>query len=297
MQLDPIVATVDRRFGRAFRAHVLMTARAFVAAAVVLLLPVANAGLVPESDLWPAWDASDETNARTIDHEPWQRLLDRYLDARHPSGINRFDYAGVSLEDKAALEAYVDALQATDPRDYSRTEQRAYWINLYNAATVALIVDHYPVESIRKIHGGLFRFGPWNEPLLTVAGESMSLNDIEHRILRPIWSDPRIHYAVNCASLGCPNLAARAYTKINTDELLDAGARAYVNHPRGATFERNRLRVSSIYDWYQVDFGDSDAGVIAHLSRYAKPELAARLARYDGKLRYDYDYDWELNQP
>jgi hypothetical protein len=89
--------------------------------------------------------------------------------------------------------------------------------------------------------------------------------------------------------------SARAYTVTNTDELLDAGARAYINHPRGATFERNRLRVSSIYDWYQVDFGDSDAGVIAHLSRYAKPEFAARLAGYDGKPRYDYD--WELNEP
>ncbi|MBT8443121.1 MAG: hypothetical protein KJO13_00155, partial [Gammaproteobacteria bacterium] len=78
-------------------------------------------------------------------------------------------------------------------------------------------------------------------------------------------------------------------------ELLDAGARAYVNHPRGARFERDRLRVSSIYDWYQVDFGDSAAGVIEHLARYAQPELAERLAAYDGKLRYDYD--WELNRP
>ncbi|NND37831.1 MAG: DUF547 domain-containing protein [Gammaproteobacteria bacterium] len=273
----------------------LISIRALVAAALVLLAPVANAALIPESDLWPAWDASDETSVRTIDHSPWQRLLDRYLDARHSSGVNRFDYAGVTAGDKAALEAYVDSLQATDPRGYSRAEQRAYWINLYNAATVALVVDNYPVKSIRKIYGGLFGLGPWNEPLLTVAGESMSLNDIEHRILRPIWSDPRIHYAVNCASIGCPNLAARAYTAINTEELLDAGARAYVNHPRGARFERDRLRVSSIYDWYQVDFGDSAAGVIEHLARYAQPELAERLAAYDGKLRYDYD--WELNRP
>jgi hypothetical protein len=269
--------------------------RALAATLLIGLASAAEAALVPESDLWPIWDASDETNERMIDHTSWQRILDRYLDANHPSGISRFDYAGVSPDDKAALEAYLDALQATDPRDYNRAEQRAYWINLYNAGTVALIIDNYPVKSIRKIYGGLFGLGPWNEPLLTVAGEALSLNDIEHRILRPIWSDPRIHYAVNCASVGCPNLAARAYTATNTEGLLDAGARAYVNHPRGAEFESGRLRVSSIYDWYQVDFGDSAAGVIAHLARYAEPEFAERLAQYDGKLRFGYD--WNLNQP
>ena len=273
----------------------MMFKRILGAALLLSIVATANAGLVPESELWPIWDASDDANDRTIDHAPWQRLLDQYLDADHPSGVNRFDYAGVSPDDKSALDAYIEALQSIDPRQFRRAEQQAYWINLYNAATVALIIDNYPVKSIRKIYGGLFGLGPWNEKLLDIAGESLSLNDIEHRILRPIWDDPRVHYAVNCASIGCPNLAARAYTADNTDSLLDAGARAYVNHPRGASFDRERLRVSSIYDWYQVDFGDSEAGVIEHLMRYAAPELAGRLGSYRGKLRYGYD--WDLNQP
>ncbi len=259
-------------------------------------ISTANAALfVPDSEPWSLWAVSDESNAQTIDHSAWQTLLDRYLDAAHPSGINRFDYAAVSAADRATLNSYLVALQAIDPRRYRRAEQRAYWINLYNATTVALIIEHYPVKTIRKVKGGLFGLGPWNESLLEVAGVALTLNDIEHRILRPIWVDRRIHYAVSCASLGCPNLAAQVYTPANTDALLEAGARAYINHPRGAAFHGGNLQVSSIYKWYQVDFGDSPEAVVAHLRQYAAPPLAGQLATWNGKLRYDYD--WNLNAP
>lgn len=255
----------------------------------------ATAALVPKPDLWPVWQASDEDNAATIFHGDWQTLLDRYLDSDDPSGVWRFDYANVSAADRALLDNYLSALQALDPRTYSRAEQFAYWVNLYNARTVALILEYYPVRSIRKIEGGLFDLGPWNEPLLNIAGMTLTLNDIEHRILRPQWQDPRIHYAVNCASIGCPNLAPQAFTGANSEALLEAGARAFVNHPRGAGFERDRLILSSIYKWFRVDFGDSEAGVIAHLAQYAEPELKRRLTEHDGRIRYDYD--WNLNAP
>ncbi len=264
--------------------------------AQVVGMGAAHAALfVPDAQLWSIWEASDETNMQAIDHAPWQATLDKYLDSNHSSGINRFKYAAVSAADRAALDAYLVELQAIDPRGYRRVEQRAYWINLYNAATVALIIDHFPVKSIRKIYGGLLGLGPWNKSLLTVAGESLTLNDIEHRILRPIWTDPRIHYAVSCASLGCPNLAARAYTGDNTDALFEAGARAYINHLRGAEFRNGKLQVSTIYKWFKVDFGNSKEGVIAHLQNYAEPPLASRLATWDGRLRYDYN--WDLNAP
>lgn len=282
---------------RVFRADPVSNQLGIMRALFPLLLLItsgARAGLVPESDLWPIWDQGNENNPTIVDHSSWQAILNQYLDSDHSSGINRFDYAGIAPDDKAALDDYVNMLQAIDPRGYPRSEQLAYWINLYNAATVALVIDNYPVKSIRKIYGGLLGLGPWNEQLLTVAGESLTLNDIEHRILRPIWNDPRIHYAVNCASLGCPNLAANAYTAANVDILLDKGARAYINHPRGAKYQDGKLYVSSIFKWYRVDFGDSEAGVIAHLRRYAMPDFGARLATYDGKLRYDYD--WELNE-
>ena len=199
------------------------------------------------------------------------------------------------MTDRVALSRYTATLAALPIDDYSRAEQMAYWINLYNALTVQVVLTHYPVDSIRDIDvsPGLFSDGPWDRPLLTVAGEDLTLNDIEHRILRPIWRDPRIHYAVNCASVGCPNLQPVPYTGSNLEALLEGAARAYVNSPRGVRVGRYGLIVSSIYVWFQDDFGTRDDDVIDHLARYAEPELAAELRRV-GKLA-DHSYDWSLN--
>ena len=112
-----------------------------------------------------------------------------------------------------------------------------YWINLYNAFTVHLILEHYPQDSIVDIRYGFFDFGPWDEKLLQIEDEEVSLNDIEHRILRPIWKDPRLHYALNCASLGCPNLQPESFYPGNVESLLNSRARDYINHPRGLRFE------------------------------------------------------------
>ena len=248
---------------------------------------------VPKSELWPIWDASDETSTATISHEQWQGILDRNLRTDDPSGINLFNYAGISDEDSQQLDEYITSLTDIDPRDYPRDEQMAYWINLYNAVTVDLVLDFYPVKSIRKIHGGLLGLGPWNEDAVQVAGETLTLNDIEHRILRPIWKDPRIHYAVNCASLGCPNLSATSFTATNKEELLDQAAADYVNHPRGVAFVKGRLRLSSIYDWYGVDFGADETERLAHLQQYATRDLAEALMNYSGRIKYDYE--WDLN--
>ena len=205
-------------------------------------------------------------------------------------------YDAVSDADKKRLDDYLSSLSAIPISRYSRDEQRAYWINLYNALTVDVVLEHYPVESIRdiSISPGLFSVGPWGKKLISVEGEQLSLDDIEHRILRPIWKDPRIHYAVNCASLGCPSLMPQAFTASNSEELLNRGAMDFINSEHGARFdEGERLTVSSIFDWYQDDFGGNEAGVIAHLRSYARPPLAAKLAAVDEV--YDYDYDWRLN--
>lgn len=257
---------------------------------------MAHANQAPE--LIPFWNASDETSTATIDHSAWQALLDTHL-AEHPSGVNRFDYAGLKAAptDLAKLNAYLDRLQAIDPRTYSRAEQKPYWINFYNALTVKVVTDAYPVETIRSIHEGWIPLtGPWGDVHAEVAGQELTLDNIEHGILRPIWKDPRIHYAVNCASIGCPNLATTAYTATNTDALLDTGAREYVNHPRGVDIVDEEFMVlSSIYDWWILDFGNSEDGVMAHLIQYAKPDLAEQLQDFAGAI--DYEYDWDLNQP
>lgn len=246
----------------------------------------------PKADLWERWTVHDPSATATIDHSPWGRFLKTYVLA-FPDGVNRLAYARVSETDRKRLDRYIDELLALPISAYSRHEQRAYWINLYNALTVQLILDHYPVNSIRHIKPHPFAIGPWRKKLITVEGERLSLDDIEHRILRPIWRDPRLHYAVNCAAIGCPNLQAEAYTASNADTLLDRGAKTYVNNARGVEFRKGRLIVSSIYKWFQEDFGDSDEGVIRHLQQYAEPALAARL---NGTKRISGDrYDWALN--
>lgn len=269
-----------------------MSLRWIAAVLLAVVAPLLQAA--PKAELWPRWTAHDAQATRSVDHGAWTGFLQQYL-RPGADGINRVAYGQVAAQDRAALTGYLRRLQGERVSTLARSEQRAYWINLYNAATVSTVLEHYPVPSILKIDisPGLFARGPWGKKLLSVEGEALSLDDIEHRILRPIWKDPRTHYAVNCASLGCPNLQAEAYTAANLEALLDRGAREYVNHPRGARVVRGRLYVSSIYVWFQDDFGGSDAGVIAHLKRYAAAPLAAQLAGIDTIA--DDDYDWTLN--
>ena len=268
-----------------------------VAAALLVVAP-SFVLAAPSSALLEFWNTSDETNTETIDHSAWQSLLTTYLSS-HPSGVNRFDYAALkaSAEDTAKLADYLAHLQAHDPRTYAKAEQKAYWINFYNALTVQVVVNAYPVDSIRDIHESWIPLsGPWDDVHAQVAGQELTLNNIEHGILRPIWRDNRIHYAVNCASYGCPNQSPAVFTAANTEELLDASARAYVNHPRGVDFvDDDFLVISSIYDWYVEDFGGNQTSVLAHLIQYAEAGLAARLKDFAGSV--DYEYDWNLNQP
>ena len=248
----------------------------------------------PGAKLWPRWQAHDPAATTTIDHSVWAQLLESHV-VRGADGINRVAYAGFSAADSAALDQYLGDLAATPISRFDRPEQMAYWINLYNALTLRVVLDHYPVDSIRDIDisPGLFSDGPWGKKLIEVEGEAVSLDDIEHRILRPIWRDPRVHYAVNCASLGCPNLALEPYLGATIDAQLDAAARDFVNSGRAVQFEGMDLVVSSIYDWFQEDFGSSDQDVIDHLMTYAEPKLDMTL---EGFSTIDDDrYDWALN--
>lgn len=266
---------------------------AAVAMALSACLPLA-ALAAPKAELWERWTAHDPAASAAIDHAWWDGFAKTYVTA-HADGVNRVAYGSVTGADRVALEDYIAKLAATAIGAYRRDEQLAYWINLYNALTVKVILDHYPVESILDIgiSPGWFSIGPWGKKLITVEGAEISLDDIEHRILRPIWRDPRIHYALNCASIGCPNLLRQAFTAATAEALLARAARDYVNNARGARVDDGRLVVSSIYEWYKADFGDSDEGVIRHLRQYAGPELAPAL---DGVKRLaDDHYDWTLN--
>ena len=210
-------------------------------------------------------------------------------------GVVRVDYAGWSRStaDREALKRYIENLTALNPLSLSRPEQFAFWANLYNALTLQVVLGAFPVASIRAISTSGLLPGPWWKAITRVGGVDLSLNNIEHDILRKGWRDPRVHYAVNCASFSCPNLPLRALRGASLDETLDAAARDYVNHPRGVRFEGEKLIVSSIYRWYAGDFGGSDAKVIAHLAQYAAAPLRVRLQCVDRIARGGYD--WSLN--
>lgn len=265
---------------------------------LVLLPGLTNASALerlfaPDAELWPRWQQHDAADQRQIDHAAWNGFLGTYVN-RSTDGMTRIGYGKVSDADKNALANYINGLTALDIDGYSRPQQFAYWVNLYNSLTVRVVLDHYPVKSIRDIDisPGLFADGPWKKKLLKVQGEKLGLDDIEHRILRPIWADPRIHYVVNCASVGCPDLQTVAFTAGNTARLLDKAARDYVNHPRAVRVDQSGVTVSSIFNWFRSDFA-KDGGVLGHIRIYADDELRTQLKGVDSIN--DYGYDWSLN--
>ena len=253
-----------------------------------------EAAFIPKAEALPGWSAHDATSTAAIDHAVWDAFLKTYLKT-DSTGLNRVAYAAVSAEDDRDLRAYITSLESIEISAYNRNEQFAFWANLYNALTIRTILDHYPVPSIRKIGGGgPLSTGPWDQKMTTIEGRDLSLHDIESRIMRPIWNDPRVHYAVNCAAIGCPNLRMTAFRGATLDADLDTQARAYVNDPRGVEISDGKLKVSSIYAWYAEDFGDTDATIIAHLKQYAEEDLKQQLAGISSIN--SYAYDWGLNE-
>src|SRR3990172_522751 len=278
--------------------HNLCRPGTMIGAAIALCVMVARlSGSALADTPQDLFRAPESGSTQTVDHSAWDRLLKAYVKA-DPSGLNRVDYAAFKAGGHGELKAYVRHLEKVDPRGLDKAEQFAFLANLYNAKTIDIVLDKYPVKSIKDISlgGGLvatFTGGPWKAKVLTLQGVELSLDDIEHTILRPIFKDPRVHYAVNCASTGCPNLGTEAFTGAKLNEQLDAAARAYVNHPRGVDVRSDGLVASSIYSWFADDFGGTEEAVLSHLKKYAEPELRARLA--GSASITDYAYDWSLN--
>lgn len=261
---------------------------------ISLIFSVFSLHAAPQAELWDYWDSHNPESKQSVSHQKFQLFLDNYLKTDNSSGINTLSYESVIEADHKNLASYIEDLERITVTSLNRDEQMAYWINLYNARTILLILDKYPVKSILDIKDNVFAFGPWDMKLLEIEGKLLSLNHIEHNILRPIWQDKRIHYVVNCASMGCPNLQARVFRAENLEEQLEAAVYDYVNHPRGVRFKGKKLIISSIYDWYKVDFGSTRESILSHLSDYAEPDLKKRLELYESNL--SYDYSWNLNK-
>ncbi len=209
-------------------------------------------------------------------HEIFDNLL-----KKHVSVTGVVDYSGLA-SDRSELNRYTRILSENAPTDYwTRDEQLAYWINAYNAFTLTLIVDNLPVSSITSIEGGK----PWDKKWISIRSATYSLNDIENDIIRSQFYEPRIHFAVNCAAKSCPPLLNRAWTADNLEINLDRQTRKFINDGSYNVISNSSAKVSKIFEWYSVDFGD----LRRFINRYSETQLSD-----SAKISYN-DYNWGLN--
>jgi Protein of unknown function, DUF547 len=252
-----------------------------------------SAPLLPEiAHAASALTAFSPAGGGGFDHSAFNSILSGGV-VPDAESYNRVNYKALKSK-SAALKAALVEMQAAIPSSCSKAEAKAFWINLYNAKTLDVVLDRYPIASVKKINlggGGLFGSGPWSAKILNVEGEELSLDDIEHRILRPLFKDPMVHYALNCASYSCPNLSASAFTAKNTAALMQASAAAYINHKRGVRVDRKAITASKIYSWYGADFGGKSK-LKAHWMKFAAPEKSAAI---DAAQSVSFSYDWKLN--
>ena len=216
-------------------------------------------------------------NQEKFDHDLWDQAL--LLNISSDGLVN---YEGF-MRDSSLLYAYFRQLSKNPPqKNWSREKQMAYWINAYNAYTIKLIIDSYPLESIKDLKA------PWDKKFFKINQEWFSLNDLEHKILRK-FKDPRIHFAINCASLSCPVVWHRAYTEDNLNQTLDRQASSFINDPKRNVITPDSVYISKIFLWYKRDFKEDHPKVIQFINRYANTKIHKQPIKYK-------EYDWGLNQ-
>lgn len=210
-------------------------------------------------------------------------------------GVTLFDYAAAKDNgDHETIKAFIADQVALTPSTMTDPEATAYWANLYNAVTLDVVLDDYPIKSIRSL--GPFSTGPWKREVVTVEGELLSLDNIEHDILRVDYATPYIHYMVNCASFGCPNLRNELWIADGLIEDQKVAASGFINSDRGVMIRKDgRIAVSKIYKWFSEDFGATEDDLRVHLAEHATDTRLDTLttgAKFKGS-----HYSWDLNQP
>ena len=223
--------------------------------------------------------------AQEMNNRSYAGLLGKYV----RNGL--VDYQGFKNEE-AKLDQYLKILEEIDTKELSRDEQFAFYINAYNAWTIKLILTGYPgVKSIKDL--GSFFSSPWKKKICRIDGEVISLDQIEHGILRPRFKDPRVHFAINCAARGCPPLQSDPYEGAILDRQLNEMAAAFINDPSRNRLEGNTLYLSKIFDWFEEDF---NGDVIEFILKYVKGGLKNGLESNKGDIEIKYlAYDWSLN--
>jgi hypothetical protein len=232
--------------------------------------------------------ASFDSGTESFDHSTWDHLLAEGTE----DGL--VDY-GYMMEHRGELDDYLDRVAHADLASLAPSELEALLMNAYNALTVRSILDHWPVDSIRDIDG------VWSKATHTVGGQELTLDEIEHRLLRPFWKDPRIHFAVNCASRSCAPLPPWAFDGATLDDQLDRRAHDFLSSPDNVRIEGDALRVSKYFDWYGDDFTkpgwEPRADTIPQfVARYSRPEVATFVAEHGGDVPLEHmSYEWSLN--
>jgi hypothetical protein len=235
-----------------------------------------NKKIMPDTHSFEKEPGDDTQRESAFVHQEWNDLLNANVSAGGKVNYVQFK------ADRSRLDAYLMTLSdQVDQKTWNRSQQMAYWINVYNAFTVKLIVDHYPINSIMDIYEGK----PWDVKWIKLGNKTYSLNQIEHEILRPKFEDARIHFAVNCAAKSCPPLANRAYTESNLDSMLSIQTKKFINNQIFNNIQPGKISISKIFDWYKEDFAD----LIAFLNQYSDITI-----QKNAEIRFQ-EYDWKLN--
>lgn len=240
----------------------------------------------PKGKMGTTLPATTEAVVPVDMHEAWNELLQAHVKD------DRVDYKGLVAE-KDKLHAYCKLLSSTPPSDdWSENARLAFWINTYNAFTVQLIVDNYPVKSIKDLNPSLsmpLLHTIWTITQFEIGDKKYSLDDVENKVLRSAFKEPRIHFAINCASMSCPPLRNEAFVGGRVQAQLDDQAHHFINDPRYNKIEKTHANLSKIFSWFSGDF-EKNGSIIDFINTYSTVKLAA-----DAKLSY-MDHDWSLNE-
>lgn len=236
--------------------------------------------------------------AQKVDHSILTNLMTKY------NFNGNLDYGGLIKEVK--LNEYLNLLSNVNPSILENDQEKmAFWINVYNAFTIKAIVDNYPIESINDLHSGgriighIFSTTVWDDDFIEINNKEYSLNDVEHKILRKEFKEPRIHFAIVCASISCPQLRHEAYfaDKLE-DQLQDQAIKFFTDKTKNKFDEKNKIAyLSKILDWFDEDFGGKDEEVLMFVSKYINSKLSSKIIKDIDNWSIEYlDYDWGLNE-
>lgn len=255
--------------------------------------------IVSSLSLLAIFNSTSAYSETQFDHSfsSYDELLKKHVSVK--GAVSQVDYKALK-KDRAQLLNFNTQLSKVSQQEFdqwSPKQQQAFLINAYNSFTLQLIVDHYPVKSIKKI-GGFFS-SPWKKKFFSLLGQKTHLDHIEHGILRKKYDEPRVHFAVNCASIGCPALANFAFTAEKLNEQLDSQAKLFLRDGSRNTLNQKEkiLRVSKIFDWFEEDFTKNGSTVAKFVAPYITEDkkLQKEIASGSYKVKY-HSYDWNLNE-